>query len=55
MNPADILAALSIVNGLVINGQKLAITMNGVELNDEQLKAYIESAIVQIELNRDTD
>ena len=39
MNPADILAALSVVNGLVINGQKLAITLNGVELNDEQLAA----------------
>ena len=55
MSPADILAALTLVNGLVIEGQKIAITLNGEEMSNEELLEYIDEAILQIELLRDND
>jgi len=55
MTPSDVLAALSLINGLIIQGQKLAITLDGEEMTNEELYEYIDEAILQIELNRDND
>lgn len=55
MNIADILAAISLVNSLFINGQKLAVTLGGKEITDAELKALIEKALLQVAANRDKD
>jgi len=55
MNPADILAAAQLLNGLVIEGQKLAITLDGEELTNEEIIEKIDEAILEIEMNRDND
>jgi len=55
MTPADILGAMALINGLIINGQKLALTLGGEELTNEQIIEKIDLAILQVELNRDKD
>jgi len=55
INPLLIIQALQTVNGLIIEGQKLAVTLNGKELTNEELEAKIDLAILAIEFNRDND
>ena len=55
MNPLLVVQALQTINGLVIEGQKLAVTLNGKELTNEELEDKIDLAILEIQLNRDND
>jgi len=55
INPLLVIQILQSVNGLIIEGQRLAVTLNGKELTNEELEAKIDAAILEIQLNRDTD
>ena len=55
MEPAEIVAALALANGLVINGQKLAITLNGKELTNDEIVEKIDLAILEVQMLRDND
>ena len=53
ISPADALAILSVLNGLFINGQKLAVTLGGKELTDEELRDILNNIRLKVEANRD--
>ena len=53
ITPADALAILSLLNGLFINGQKLAVTLGGKELSDEELRDILSDVRLRVEANRD--
>ena len=55
MTPADIIGAMALINGLIINGQKLAVTLGGEELTNDEIINKIDLAILQVQLNRDND
>ena len=55
MTPADIIGAMALINGLIINGKKLAVTLGGEELTNEEIIEKIEIAKLQVALNRDND
>ena len=51
----QILQILITANGLMINGQKLLVTLGGKELTGDELKDKIAQAIIEVEFNRDND
>ncbi len=53
MEPVEIIGLLATINGLIIDGQKLAITLGGKELTNEELAARIDAIKIQIAYNRD--
>ena len=53
ITPADALAILSVLNGLFISGQKLAVTLGGKELCDEELRDILSNVRLRAEANRD--
>ena len=55
MTGAEILGIINTLNGLVVAGQKLAVTINGKELTNEELNELIDEARLAIEFNRDND
>lgn len=52
---AEVIGAIRAVNGLIIAGQELKVTLGGKELTDEEINTKIDEAILQVELNRDND
>ena len=55
LNPLLVVQILQTVNGLIIEGQRLAVTLNGREISNEELEDKIDLAILQVEMNRDED
>jgi len=54
MTALQIIQAMQLVNGLVVEGKKLAVTINGEDATEEML-ATIDAAVLQVALNRDND
>ena len=55
MTGSEIIGLIASINGLIIEGQKLAVTLNGEELSNEELDQKIDAAILEVEFNRDND
>lgn len=55
MSGAEIIALIATLNGLVIEGRRLAVTLDGEELSNDELDMLIDEAILEVEFNRDND
>lgn len=55
MAVADFVALLALINGALINGRKLAVTLDGEELTKEEVLQKLDSTALRLAILRDND